>query len=156
MAGDFPVTTFTSGNVLGASDLNSVSTAVNGLVPQSGTYANQIVLRDATYTRPVPFAMAAGSASDPAGSIAAGNNQLLYSVTFDAGRFTHPPYVTATVSTAPGGSTYLVARSANATTSGFDLYIYNVGSTTATWSTSIEVDWIAIQMTAASSKNGWT
>ena len=156
MAGDFPVNTFTAGNTLGASDLNSLSTALNGMVPQSGTYANQIVLKDNTYTRPVPYAVAAGSVSSGSGSLAAGGTLKLYSFTFSAGRFTQAPFVTATISSAVGGSVYLVARTTGTTTSGFDLYVYNLGTTTATWSSALTVDWIAIQMTSAASANGWS
>ena len=156
MAGDFPVTTFTSGNVLGASNLNSLSSALNGLVAQSGTYANQIALSDNTYTRPVPFAMAAGSVSSGSGSIAAGNALKLYSFTFSTGRFTEAPFVVATISDTVGGSATLVARTTGASTSGFDLYVYNVGASTQTWSSALTVDWIAIQMTSASASNGWS
>jgi len=156
MAGDFPVTTFTAGNVLGASNLNSLSTALNGLVPQSGTYANQIVLSDNTYTRPVPYAMAAGSVSSGSGSLAAGGASLLITFNFNTGRFTQAPFVVATISDTVGGTNYLVARTNGATTSKFDLWIYNLGTTTATWSSALTIDWIAIQMTSASASNGWT
>jgi len=156
MAGDFPVTTFTSGNVLGASNLNSLSTALNGLVAQSGTYANQIALSDNTYTRPVPYAMAAGSVSSGSGSIASGNALKLYSFTFTTGRFTQAPFIVATISDTVGGSATLVARTTGASTSGFDLYVYNVGASTQTWSSALTVDWIAIQMTSASASNGWS
>ena len=156
MAGNFPVTTFTSGNVLGASDLNSLSSALNGLVPQSGTYANQIALSDATYTRPVPYAMAAGSVSSGSGNITSGGTLKLYSFTFQTGRFTQAPFVVATISSAVGGTTNLVARTTGTTTSGFDLYVYNVSTSTQTWSSALTVDWIAIQMTSASASNGWS
>jgi len=156
MAGDFPVTTFTSGNVLGASNLNSLSTALNGLVAQSGTYANQIALSDNTYTRPVPYAMAAGSVSSGSGSLAAGSALKLYTFNFATGRFTQAPLVVATISDTVGGTNYLVARTNGATTSQFDLYVYNLGTTTATWSSALTVDWIAIQMTSASASNGYT
>ena len=156
MAGDFPVTTFTSGNVLGASNLNSLSSALNGLVAQSGTYANQIALSDNTYTRPVPFAMAAGSVSSGSGSITAGNALKLYSFTFATGRFTQAPFVVATISDTVGGTATLVARTTGSSTSGFDLYVYNVGASTQTWSSALTVDWIAIQMTSASASNGWS
>ena len=156
MAGDFPVNSFTAGNTLGASDLNSLSTALNGMVPQSGTYANQLVLKDNTYTRPVPYAMAAGSVSYGSGSITAGSTLKLYSPAFTAGRFTQAPLVVATISSTVGGTVYLVARTTGTTTSGFDLYVYNLGTTTQTWSSALTVDWIAIQMTSASASNGWS
>ena len=66
-------------------------------------------------------------------------------VTFPAGRFTQPPIVSATMTTAPGGSGRFVPRIINVTTGGATVYVYTGdGSTT---SASVVVDIVAFQAT---------
>lgn len=96
----------------------------------------------------LPFAQAAGQVPGfSAGSHAAGG-VVTSAATFPVGRFTQPPRVQVTISTAPGGSGYLVARAISITATGFTIAIYNVGSTSASYS-SVNVDWQAVQMTSS-------
>lgn len=82
----------------------------------------------------VPFAMAAGSGSNPGGASAA--------VTFPAGRFTVAPLVTM----ANTGSTVSAMNASSITTSGANMGGYNAaGSAIAT-----NFMWVAVQMTATS------
>lgn len=100
-------------------------------------------------TPAVPYATSAGTvAGFSAGSLAAGTS-INSAVTFPSGRFTQPPKVNVTLSTGPGGSQYLVPRALNATATGFTIYVYNLGPSTAAFS-GLSVDWTAVQMTATS------
>lgn len=54
-----------------------------------------------------------------------------------------PPRVIVSLAAAPGGSATLVPRALNATTTGFTLYVYNVGAADATWGTML-VNWLAV------------
>jgi hypothetical protein len=62
-------------------------------------------------------------------------------VTF-ATPFNSVPYVTVSLSTAPGGTATLVPRAISTTASGFNLYVYNVGSSSIA-SVGVGVAWIA-------------
>lgn len=96
----------------------------------------------------IPFAQSAGVQTGfSAGSHAAGG-VVSTSVSFPAGRFSQAPLVTVSLSTAPSGSAYLVARVGSVTTSGFTMQIYNTGTAAASY-TGVSVNWAAIQMTAA-------
>lgn len=96
-----------------------------------------------------PYAEAAGiqpgfSAGSLASGAAASSPQ-----TFPSGRFTVAPRVTATLATGPAGTAFITARALNVTTTGFDLYIYNTGPSTTSFS-GLSVQWQAVQMTATS------
>lgn len=96
-----------------------------------------------------PYAEAAGLQSGfSAGSMASGGASNSPQV-FPTGRFTVPPRVTATLATGPAGSAFLTARALNVTKDGFDLYIYNTGPSTVSFS-GVSVQWHAVQMTATS------
>lgn len=100
-------------------------------------------------TPATPYAWSAGTVSGfSAGSMAAGSS-INAAVTFPVGRFSQPPKVNVSLSTGPGGSVYLVPRALNATATGFSVYLYNLGSSTAVFS-GLSVDWTAVQMTSAS------
>src|SRR5690606_3133682 len=55
--------------------------------------------------------------------------------------FANTPSVRAVLQSAPGGSAYLVARTTGVSASGFNVYVYNVGSSSAT--ASVTVAWEA-------------
>lgn len=85
---------------------------------------------------------AAGLASVTDASVAAGGASSAVTVTFPVGRFSAPPVVTATVQAAAGGTAYAVARVASVTATNCVIYLYNVGSTTTSWS-AVPVAWHA-------------
>lgn len=91
-----------------------------------------------------PYATAAGSG---AVSLSAASNGST-SITFPASRFTQTPMVSATIVSAAGGSQKFVPRLISVSTSGGTFYIYTGDSTTAT--ASVNVHWIAVQMTSSS------
>lgn len=96
-----------------------------------------------------PYAEAAGFQSGfSAGSMVSGGASNSPQV-FPAGRFTVPPRVTATLATGPSGSAFLTTRALNVTKDGFDLYIYNTGPSTVSFS-GVSVQWHAVQMAATS------
>lgn len=95
-----------------------------------------------------PLAVATGSVTISGTGVAAGSG-VSVTATFPVGRFTVPPIVTASMTSAPGGSQNLVARAINATTSSVTVYLYNTGATAATW-TPLAVGWTAVQMTPTS------
>lgn len=68
-------------------------------------------------------------------------------ITFPVGRFTVAPLVVATLNEAPGGSAKFVPRVIAITTSGANVYCYTGDATTQT--ASVDVAWLAIQMTAS-------
>lgn len=67
-------------------------------------------------------------------------------VTFPAGRYTVPPYVTVTLRGAQGGTANLVVRRSAVTTTGFTIYVYNAGSVANSWTGTMAVDWAAEDM----------
>jgi hypothetical protein len=96
-----------------------------------------------------PYAQAAGLQTGfSAGSMASGAG-ISSAQVFPSGRFTVAPRVTATLATGPAGSAFLTARALNVTATGFDLYVYNTGASTTTF-TGLSVQWQAVQMTATS------
>lgn len=75
-------------------------------------------------------------------SLAPGAGRKLGTVTFGRA-YSSPPVVVASLGNAPGNSGVLTVRAINATASTFDLYVYNVGSTTTDSSLSVRCNWIA-------------
>lgn len=83
-----------------------------------------------------------GSISISGTSVAAGG-QVNSAVTFPSA-FTGTPRVFVSMTSAPAGTNYLVARTAGSTTStGFSIYVYNTGTAAATW-TNLPISWFAI------------
>lgn len=81
-----------------------------------------------------PFAMAAGSTNTPASGYA--------TITFPAGRFTHPPIVTASGGTQ---SQVAVSRVVSVTPTSFQIAVWSVGSVQVAGA---NVDWHAVQMSS--------
>ena len=93
-----------------------------------------------------PFAMAAGQVSI---TVAKNAIYAFKAITFPTGRFRTTPIVTATLSSAPGGSQKLSARSYGRTPTGASIYVYTGDQAAAdtSGSVTVTVDWTAIQMT---------
>lgn len=91
-------------------------------------------------TGAIEASRAVGSATISVTSLAAGTGTFV-AVAFGK---TLPgvPKVVVSLSGAPTGSVYLVPRALAATTTGFNLYVYNVGTSAAT-ATNVSVDYIA-------------
>lgn len=93
----------------------------------------------------VPYAVAAGLASVPAlAGVASGN----VTVTLPVGRFKVAPRVVASLSTGQAGTQKLSARAINTTASSFGMYVFTGDATNTTTSSSVGVEWVAVQMTA--------
>lgn len=98
------------------------------------TYPNQIVNVVSGVSRPVPFAIASGSANVTGSA----------TVTFPASRFTQAPLITANVTTT-NGTRWGVSHGVSSTSS-VTLYNWN-GSSAGT--VLVGITWVAIQMTSA-------
>jgi hypothetical protein len=126
----------------GALAIETLGDAIDERFGNVGTYPNQIVNVVAGVSRPLPFAIAASSASIPAP--AALNTVTSVSVTFPAGRFTQAPLVNLTPATT--STNQRIVKVEGVTTSGF---------TASQWQTtggtlqSTNSYWVAIQMTSA-------
>ncbi len=109
------------------------------------TFAGITVNGDITATN-LPYRAAAGSYSMSATAAATGNT----TVTFPTNRFTVSPIVTVVGAGAPGGSQKVVARIAGtATSAAFTGYWYSGDQTNLTFS-SMNFNYLAIQMTSTS------
>ena len=149
MAVGWPLkTSFANGNALPASDLNDITGTVNNIY-SSGTYPNQLSYNTSGNVRPIPFATSTGVRTISSATIAAGAYATV-SVTFTtSNRFNHSPIVVASFGNNPSSSGNLTVRVSNESLTGFDLIIYNTGSSSATV-TNLDVNWIAINMVSAS------
>lgn len=127
----------------GALAIETLGDAIDGRFGDVGTYPNQIVNRVSGVSRPIAYAMAAGSAN----AVFTASQSSSTTITFPASRFTQTPLVVGLVNTnASGnlaGSTY---RALNTTTSSFTL----AGTATGVITNTAVVNYIAIQMTSAS------
>jgi hypothetical protein len=96
----------------------------------------------------VPFAMAAGTATL---TVASGANNASMAITFPAGRFSVAPKLIVSMSNAPGNSQSFIPRSYNETATGATvaIYIAPFATNTAPGGFSLNIDWVAVQMTAA-------
>lgn len=84
---------------------------------------------------------ARGTGTIPAGTLASGEGT---SVAVSFGKtFSSIPKVVVSLSGAPSGTVFLVPRAINATTTGFTLYVYNVGASSWAWTSGLTVDYIA-------------
>jgi hypothetical protein len=107
-------------------------------------YPNQIVNRVSGVSRPLPFAMAGGTATISAP--AAVNTISSVSVTFPASRFTQAPLVNLTAATS--ASNPRAVKVDAVTTSGFTASQWQLTGATMQ---STNTYWVAIQMTSAAS-----
>jgi len=148
MAVGWPLkTSFANGNALPASDLNDITGTVNNIY-SSTTYPNQLSYNTAGNVRPIPFATSAGVRTISTATIAAGTSATV-SVTFTTStRFNHAPIVIASFGNNPANSANLTVRVNNESTTGFDIIVYNTGSSSVTV-TSLDVNWIAVNMVSA-------
>lgn len=135
-------TTFTNGNVLGATDMNDLSGTVNSLVDGTN-YPNQLSFISSSIRRPLPFAMQAGTASISIPVAAASGN---VSVTYATSRFTQTPIVTVTNAGGTSATPWYLSTNSN-TTSGITIRADHRDGTAAT--ATINVDWVAFQMKSA-------
>ena len=152
MAVGWPLKTFTDGNALPASDLNDITGTVNNIY-SSGTYPSQLSYNTSGIVRPIPFATSAGVKTISTGGIAAGAS-VNVSVTFGSStRFNHAPIVVVSLGNIVTNSQNVVARVNNESTTGFDIYLYNAGSSGTGAITNLDVNWIAINMVSAQADN---
>lgn len=122
---------------------NDAIEAIENAIISPATYPDQLVNGTTSTVRPLPFAMAAGTAA-PVWT--ASTNSAALTVTFPANRFTQGPVVFITNTSAAGaliGSTY---RALSITSASFALN----GAATSVLTTTGAVNWTAIQMTSAS------
>jgi len=133
-------------SVMSFSTIAAGTTAVGTALATGMTFydeANkQLAMYDGTIFRALPYAVQAGTVSVTLSSSSTGNT----TVNFTAGRFTQAPLVFTTVNGIPSGSSKVVARAASASTASFVCYLYT-GDTTTTSST-VGVNWLAVQITA--------
>jgi len=147
----WPLKTFTDGNALPASDLNDITGTVNNIY--SSTYPNQLSYNTSGNVRPIPLATSAGVKTISTSGIAAGSS-VNVSVTFaTSNRFNHAPIVVVSLGNIVTNSQNVVARVNNESTTGFDIYLYNAGSSGTGAITNLDVNWIAINMVSASADN---
>jgi len=95
----------------------------------------------------LPFRTAAGRSGISGSSQAYGASATL-AITFPVGRFTQAPIVVSQFATAPAGTALITVRVVSVTTAGCTLTIFNTDPAAQTYS-SIEIDWIAVQMTSS-------
>jgi len=115
----------------------------NPTIVDSTTYPNQLVNRNSSVSRPIPYASEANKVTISAPS--ALNTIQTASVTFTAGRFTQPPLVViAGVNGTSTNPRTVIAQTA--TTSGITFGQWQLGGGTLQV---CDVNWLAIQMTSA-------
>lgn len=130
----------------GALAIETLGDAIDARFGNLATYPNQIVNVVSGVSRPIPFAMSAGTAA-PVWT--ANANAANITVTFAASRFTQAPMITITNNASTGsliGSTY---RAFSVTSASFTLASTAVAATSVTGS----AFWVAVQMTSASASN---
>lgn len=96
----------------------------------------------------IPYAVAANTVTASSGSLASGVN-VSTAVTFPAGRFSQAPIVLVTLNSAVSGSNFLEGKANAITSSGFNLLVYNMGTSAAVFSNAV-FGWVAYQMTPTS------
>lgn len=116
----------------GATAIETLGDAIDARLGNVGTYPNQIVNVVSGVSRPIAYAMAAGSATT--------NGSGLVTVTFPSSRFTQTPLITATTNTSPNNSAIVMYYSASTT-----------GATFYCPVASMPLAYIAVQMTSAAS-----
>ena len=127
----------------GALAIRTALDDVDGRFGDDANYPDQIVNVVSGVSRPLPFAMQAGTAS---GSYSASTTATV-SVTFAASRFTQAPLVFSSISNETAAANVSTAKAVGITTSGF----------TARWdrptsgSGTVSQYWVAVQMTSAAS-----
>jgi hypothetical protein len=104
-------------------------------------FPNQIVNKVSGVSRPVSFAMSAGSGTT--------NGSGVLTVTFPASRFTQAPLIVATVASTSGSLYATTLAHASVTTTGATIFSGN--STNAAVRASVPLNWLALQMTSAAS-----
>jgi hypothetical protein len=120
----------------GALAIRTALDDVDARFGDDANYPDQIVNVVSGVSRPLPFAMAAGTLTFTGSS----------SVTLPASRFTQAPMVTATVQSS---ANVVGVTISTPTTSGFSVYNWNASNVAAT--NSRVVNYIAVQMTSAAS-----
>jgi hypothetical protein len=101
-------------------------------------FPNQIVNVVSGVSRPVSFAMSAGSGTT--------NGSGVLTVTFPASRFTQAPLITATVSSTSGSLYVTTLAHTSVTTTGATIFSGN--STNGATRASVPLNWMAVQMTS--------
>jgi hypothetical protein len=129
----------------GATAIQELADDVDARFGDDANYPDQIVNVVSGVSRPVAYAMAAGTGT--ATFTAAASSSV--AVTFPASRFTEAPIVTCAFQQLTGGGQFWVHRIDAPTTSGttFRLSTYNAANITAT----VKVNFVATQMTSAAS-----
>lgn len=126
----------------GASNIRTLGSAVDARFGDVTNYPNQLVNVVSGVSRPVAYAVQAGTASATYPSA----TTVSASITFAASRFTQAPLITATVASTTPAALLSVVKSTSITTSGFTIRWDNPASQTGTTS----AHWVAVQMTSAS------
>jgi hypothetical protein len=125
----------------GALAIRTLGNNIDARLGDVTNFPNQIVNKVSGVSRPVSFAMSAGSGTT--------NGSGVLTVTFPASRFTQAPLIVATVSSTSGSLYATTLAHASVTTTGATIFSGN--STNAAVRASVPLNWLALQMTSAAS-----
>jgi hypothetical protein len=125
----------------GASAMRTLGNNIDARFGDVTNFPSQIVNVVSGVSRPVSFAMSAGSGTT--------NGSGVLTVTFPASRFTQAPLIVATVASTSGSLYATTLAHASVTTTGATIFSGN--STNAAARASVPLNWLALQMTSAAS-----
>jgi hypothetical protein len=136
----------------GATAIQTVATGFDGRFGDIATYPNQLVNVVSSVSRPIPYAMSAGTISLNGTSVA-NNGSASTSVAFvRSTRFTDNPIVSVTQASLPANTGSLIPKCTSVASTGFTIALYNVSGSTISWTGAL-LHYIAVQMTSANSTN---
>jgi hypothetical protein len=117
----------------------------NPTIVDSTTYPNQLVNRNSSVSRPIPYATNVGTGTIAAPS--ALNTIQTVTITFTSGRFTQPPIVSVTAQNSLTNPRVVGAQPVTLTT-GFTATQWQLSGGTLQ---ATDIYWVAVQMTSAAS-----
>ena len=136
----------------GALAMRTLGNNIDARFGNVATYPNQIVNVVSGVSRPLPYAISAGTVTFSGTSVVSGGNANATVTYTTSTRFTVAPVVTVAQTSLPSGSALLIPKILTSNTTGFTAYFYNAASTTQSW-TNAQISFIAVQMTSASATN---
>jgi len=136
----------------GATAIQTVATGFDTRLGDVTTYPQQIVNVVSGVSRPIAYAMSTGRFNVSGTSVAVGASVNVTVAFTRSTRFNDTPVMSLTQSNLPGGSGALIVKCTGVSATGFTAYVYNVSVAAATFS-SVQFDFIAVQMTKNNSEN---
>jgi hypothetical protein len=136
----------------GATAIQTVATGFDTRLGDVTNYPQQIVNVVSSVSRPIAYAMSTGRFNVSGTSVAVGASVNVTVAFTRSTRFNDTPLMFLTQTNLPGGSASLIVKCTGVSGTGFTAYVYNVGTAAATFS-SMQVDFLAVQMTRNSSEN---